>query len=65
MPRIENWSMRPTAQVPEPGEVVSTTTYAPEGWTTAVVPGSVVAGLVHGGLYPDPYIEPVPNLLRY
>ncbi len=56
MPRIENWSMRPTAQVPEPGEIVSTTTYAPEGWTTAVVPGSVVAGLVHGGLHPDPYI---------
>jgi exo-1,4-beta-D-glucosaminidase len=51
----EGWAIQSSAQVPEKGEVLSTTKFTPTNWYPATVPTTVVAALVANKVYPDPY----------
>lgn len=49
------WVMKKAGEVTERPEDVSTTSYAPNGWAKAIVPGTVLNSLVNNGVYPEPY----------
>jgi exo-1,4-beta-D-glucosaminidase len=51
----EGWSIQSSAQVPEKGEVLSKSGFQPKGWYRASVPSTVLAALVRGNVYADPY----------
>jgi len=40
---------------PEAGATVSTSTYQPNGWMAATVPGTVLTSMVNDGVYPEPF----------
>src|SRR5581483_1289785 len=48
------WSLQSSCKVEKPGEVISTSKFAPMGWRTVSVPTTVVAALVKEKVYPDP-----------
>jgi exo-1,4-beta-D-glucosaminidase len=47
--------LQSSATVHDSGEVVSTSSFKPTGWIPTKVPSTVLAALVHQGVYPDPY----------
>src|SRR5579859_7055610 len=51
------WQIQSSCQVPEKGDVISTTSFEPHEWYPASVPGAVVANLVADKVkdYSDPY----------
>jgi exo-1,4-beta-D-glucosaminidase len=51
----EGWQIQSSANVHDSGEVISTPAFKPSGWIPAKVPATVLAALVHHGVYPDPY----------
>ncbi len=53
---MNTWLMQSSDRVGAHGETLSSADYTPADWLPATVPGTVVAGLVENGVYPDPYI---------
>jgi len=51
----DGWTLQSLYKVDQPGEIVSTGKYQPQGWYTVTVPTTVVAALVKHKVYPDPY----------
>jgi exo-1,4-beta-D-glucosaminidase len=51
----EDWQLQSSAKVNEPGALISTTQFRPEGWYPTAVPTTVLAALVENEVYPDPY----------
>src|ERR1022692_527599 len=51
---INGWQMQDSAKVAAAGPILSTTSFDPEGWYAATVPGTVLTTLVNNGVYPDP-----------
>jgi len=51
---IHGWQMQDSAKVAAAGPILSTTSFDPEGWYAATVPGTVLTTLVNNGVYPDP-----------
>lgn len=49
------WGMMDSAEVPDPGEVISQPSYPADGWFPATVPGTVLGGLAASGSYGDVY----------
>jgi hypothetical protein len=49
------WQLQDAAKVPEAGATVSTSTYQPNGWMAATVPGTVLTSMVNDGVYPEPF----------
>ncbi|MGH9326582.1 MAG: glycosyl hydrolase 2 galactose-binding domain-containing protein [Terriglobia bacterium] len=49
------WEVQSSAKVAQNGAVISTTHFQAHGWYPAQVPTTVLAALVHDGLYPHPY----------
>ncbi len=48
------WQLQDIAQVPQAGDVVSTTGFTPTGWYKATIPGTVLTSLVNDGVYAEP-----------
>jgi beta-galactosidase/beta-glucuronidase len=48
------WQLQDIARVPDKGELISTTAYAPAKWFKATVPSTVLTSLVNDGVYPEP-----------
>ncbi|MGH9433375.1 MAG: glycosyl hydrolase 2 galactose-binding domain-containing protein [Terriglobia bacterium] len=48
------WAIQSSAKVREPGSVLSTTGFQPQGWYLTRVPSTVFATLVKNKVYPDP-----------
>ena len=53
----DHWQIQSSCKVPEKGDAISQTSFQPQGWYAATVPGAVVANLVRDKEpgYPDPY----------
>jgi exo-1,4-beta-D-glucosaminidase len=51
----QGWQIQSSAKVPEPGAVISTAQFKPQGWYPVLVPTTVLAALVSDHVYPDPY----------
>ncbi|MFZ0285040.1 MAG: sugar-binding domain-containing protein [Terriglobales bacterium] len=51
----DGWTLQSNCKVEQPGEVVSTLKFRPQGWYAVTVPTTVVAALVKAKRYPDPY----------
>ncbi len=49
-----NWQLQDSTKVPEAGAAISTSSYQPQGWLAAVVPGTILTSLIHDGIYPEP-----------
>ncbi len=49
-----NWQLQDSANVAEAGAAISSSTYQPQGWLAAVVPGTILTSLVHDRIYPEP-----------
>lgn len=51
------WQIQQGCKISAKGEVISTSTFKPEGWHPATVPGTVVSNLVDDKVegYPEPY----------
>ncbi len=49
------WLMKKAGEVTVPSEEVSRAGYTTNGWTKAIVPGTVLNSLVAQGVYPEPY----------
>jgi len=54
-PLREGWSLQSSSKVEAKGEVISTTAFAPIGWSRVTVPTTVVAALVKEKKLPDPF----------
>jgi len=52
---IQAWAIQSSAEVPQPGERISSAGFAAIGWYPAHVPTTVVSALVRDNVYPDPY----------
>jgi hypothetical protein len=55
--RIElrsGWMLKSSKNLTESGEQISRTSYAPDQWMPATVPGTVLTSYVKNGIYPDP-----------
>ncbi len=55
VPIRANWSLQSSAEVSEPGNIVSTAAFDTRGWYRATLPSTVVRALVQGRVYADPY----------
>ncbi|RPJ55236.1 MAG: glycosyl hydrolase family 2, partial [Acidobacteria bacterium] len=51
----DGWMIRSSAEVKQPGELVSTGQFQPTGWYATSVPSTVVAALVRNKVYEDPH----------
>jgi hypothetical protein len=51
----DRWSIQPSTEVQERGDVLSTVQFQPKHWYAATVPSTVVAALVADHVYADPY----------
>jgi mannosylglycoprotein endo-beta-mannosidase len=51
---ISGWQMQDSAKVADTAAVVSSSSFHPQGWYAATVPGTVLATLVNNGVYPEP-----------
>jgi exo-1,4-beta-D-glucosaminidase len=51
----DGWSIQPSTEVQERGDVLSTVQFQPKHWYAATVPSTVVAALVADHVYADPY----------
>ena len=52
----DDWALQSSASVQVPGDVLSTSSYQPQGWTPIRVPTTVVAALVKANVFPDPTV---------
>jgi exo-1,4-beta-D-glucosaminidase len=50
----DHWNLQSSANVAAKGDVISTPSFAPQGWHEATVPTTVVAALVRDKTLPDP-----------
>ncbi|HEY0244049.1 MAG TPA: glycoside hydrolase family 2 TIM barrel-domain containing protein [Mucilaginibacter sp.] len=48
------WQLQDVSKATQPGEVISSTSFKPEGWFKATVPGTVLTSLVNNKVYPEP-----------
>jgi hypothetical protein len=48
------WQLQDAAKVTETGDAISSTSFRPQGWYSATVPGTVLTSLVNAGVYPEP-----------
>lgn len=48
------WQLQDSAKVSDPGAVVSSKGFHPQGWFPAMVPGTVLTSMVNAGIYPEP-----------
>ena len=53
----EGWAVQSSANVAEPGDVLSRTGYAVSTWYPTSVPATVLAALIENKVYPDPYFD--------
>ena len=51
---IHGWQMQDSAKVTDAASIISTTSFHPQGWYAATVPGTVLTTLVNDGVYPEP-----------
>jgi len=51
---IRNWYLQDASEVREGGAVVSSSSYKPNAWYGATVPGTVLTTLVNNKVYPEP-----------
>jgi mannosylglycoprotein endo-beta-mannosidase len=51
---LGDWRMQDVAKVFGDGALISSPAFRPEGWYTAMVPGTVLTTLVNDGAYPEP-----------
>src|ERR1039458_6048333 len=51
----EGWLIQSSVNVHDSGETISTPSFQPADWIPTKVPSTVLAALVHNGVYPDPY----------
>jgi beta-mannosidase len=51
---VDGWQMQDSAKVTDTAQIVSTTSFHPQGWYAATVPGTVLTTLVNDGVYPEP-----------
>jgi exo-1,4-beta-D-glucosaminidase len=49
----ENWALQSSCKAGTPGEVVSTTQFAPDNWYKAIIPSTVLAAQVASGEFRD------------
>jgi len=52
----DGWALQSSANVRVAGDVLSTSSYQPQGWTPIHVPTTVVAALVMANIFPDPTV---------
>ena len=52
----DGWALQSSATTHASGDVLSTSSYHPQGWTPIRVPTTVVAALVKANIFPDPTI---------
>jgi exo-1,4-beta-D-glucosaminidase len=50
----EGWMLQSSGKVGEPGDVISSVKFQPQGWYAVSVPTTVVAALVKHKVFPDP-----------
>ena len=48
------WQLQDAAKVSQSGDAVSQSSFNPQNWYTATVPGTVLTSLVNDGVYPEP-----------
>src|ERR1700691_5661390 len=48
------WQLQDAAKVTQTGDAISSTSFRPQGWYSATVPGTVLTSLVNAGAYPEP-----------
>src|SRR5271156_6629014 len=48
------WQIQDAAKVPEGGAAIALSSYKPQSWYSATVPGTVLTSLVNNGVYPEP-----------
>jgi hypothetical protein len=48
------WQLQDIAKVPQAGSELTQSTFQPQDWYTATVPGTVLTSLVNDGVYPEP-----------
>src|ERR1700744_3596935 len=51
----DGWEIQPSRDVPDKGETISTTAFQPRQWYRTSMPSTVVAAMVSGREYADPY----------
>src|SRR4051794_25346749 len=51
----DGWSLQSATQVPNSGEVISTTAFKSTDWHSATVPSTICGALVDDKTYPDPF----------
>jgi hypothetical protein len=54
VPINSGWQLQDSAKVKGDGPTIASPGYKPDGWYTAVVPGTVLTTLVKAGVYPEP-----------
>ncbi len=60
---IDGWQMQDSEKVTDAAPIISTTSFHPQGWYVATVPGTVLTTLVNDGVYPEPlYGENMRNI---
>jgi exo-1,4-beta-D-glucosaminidase len=55
VPLTDGWQIQSSEKVKATGETISTAAFKPAQWYTASVPSTVLAALVAGKVYPDPF----------
>src|SRR5258708_7470406 len=55
LPHNSGWAPHPPSKVTQTGDVISPTTFAPQGWSPIPFPASVIAGLLQNNVYLDPF----------
>jgi hypothetical protein len=48
------WQLQDAAKVTQTGDAIASTSFKPQGWYSATVPGTVLTSLVNAGVYPEP-----------
>src|SRR6476659_10213539 len=55
LPLRSDWMIQSSGGVREPGAVLSTAAFRPDGWYQTTLPSTVVSALVQNRSYADPY----------
>ena len=48
------WQLLDVSKITQTGEEISLTSFHPDGWLTATVPGTVLTSMVNNKIYPEP-----------
>jgi hypothetical protein len=51
---VAGWQLQDATKVTQAGDAISSTSFKPQGWYSATVPGTVLTSLVNAGVYPEP-----------